>query len=455
VREEDGNFFPPISGLVENSIEVWRSTGSDFPSLGRRYSRNEQRVREDLLDRCTDRVDRELRNPSITSADAEETLALVISGVVEVANLALDLDDPYVDTLLRDGFSQVGIELARRARKLDPRVKATDILQACRNAWTACGLQLLLGRTMRLTPAIFAYSMLYPYSDNYLDDAAIPHAAKLRFSTRFRDRLAGGHLAAADGREAIIWELVGLIEAQYPRPNYPQIYNALLAIHRAQQESIRQIQISRDGGDPDVLALSVGKGGMSVLADAYLAAGTLNKSEARFAFEWGVLLQISDDLQDVRQDLRSRSRTLFSQAARREPLDALTNRTLHLSQVVMSRMTALPNRSEILRQLLARSSRSLLIRSAANAPELYTSCYLERLEAHSPLSFAFLRSRERRFARRSRSYAGLLELLADETRRSSASPRAIQQLDNKLRGEGQVAMLNHGCAGDVGSPDSF
>lgn len=52
------------------------------------------------------------------------------------------------------------------------QVTTKDILQASRNAWTARALQMLLGRDMGLTPAIFAYSMFYPYADNYLDDPA-------------------------------------------------------------------------------------------------------------------------------------------------------------------------------------------------------------------------------------------------------------------------------------------
>ena len=32
----------------------------------------------------------------------------------------------------------------------------------------------LLGLPVEVTPAVFAYSMLYPYTDNYLDDPAIP-----------------------------------------------------------------------------------------------------------------------------------------------------------------------------------------------------------------------------------------------------------------------------------------
>ena len=47
-----------------------------------------------------------------------------------------------------------------------------DVVQACRNAWTVCGIQPLVG-IMRMTPAIVGYSLLYPYRDNYLDDEGI------------------------------------------------------------------------------------------------------------------------------------------------------------------------------------------------------------------------------------------------------------------------------------------
>ena len=81
---------------------------------------------------------------------------------------ALDLEAESVH-LLTNGFLPVGTRLARWARQFDPTLGMADIIQACRNAWTACGLQPLLGIPMGLTPSILGYSLLYPYSDNYLD----------------------------------------------------------------------------------------------------------------------------------------------------------------------------------------------------------------------------------------------------------------------------------------------
>lgn len=211
-----------------------------------------------------------------------------------------------------------------------------------------------------------------------------------------------------------MWQLVGLIESQYPRVEYPQVYDSLLAIHEAQHESIRQMERGLSGGEAEILAISVKKGGTSVLADAYLAAARLTQTEARFAFDWGVLLQLSDDLQDVRQDGRSGSLTLFSRAARREPLDQITNRMFHFAQKAMGEMARLPNGSEMLRELLTRSSRALLMRSAASAPRLFTGAYLRELERYCPFRFEFLRDREKRFGRQRRAYAKLFDVLIEK-----------------------------------------
>jgi hypothetical protein len=397
--------------LIEQAVESWNSTRSDFPELGRRYSAREQQEREYFLDDCLDRIERELFRPPRSSADGEIAVARLTSLAVELATCALGIDNPYIDSLLREGFSTIGLELARSARLIDPEVSMADVLQACRNAWTAGALQLLFGRELRLTPALFAYSMLYPYSDNYLDDRAIPAAAKLRFSGRFRARLAGMDVAPDGIREETIWDLVGLIETQYPREHFRGVYDALLEIHRAQQDSI--VQMQRKGGDEfPVLRLSVKKGGASVLADAYLATGIPAPKEVSFAFNWGVLLQLSDDLQDLREDYRAGSVTVFSKAlSNRESLEFLTNRTFHFSEKVLGAAENLTGGSGILKQLLTASSRSLLIRSVACVAEYYTDGYARELESYSPFRFGFLRDRERRLSKRQKMMGQLFEMV--------------------------------------------
>ena len=86
----------------------------------------------------------------------------------------------------------------------------------------------------------------------------------------------------------------------------------------------------------DVLEIVFEKGGTSVLADAWLAAGTLAPIAGEFAFAWGVAQQLGDDFQDVAADIRNGIRTAFSEAVEREPLDAVTNRAFHFSARVLA-----------------------------------------------------------------------------------------------------------------------
>ena len=147
------------------------------------------------------------------------------------------------------------------------------------------------------------------------------------------------------------------------------------------------------------MRLSFAKGGASVLADAYLAKGFLGEVEKRFAFGWGIVLQLGDDLQDLGSDRERGFRTLFSSAAAQSPLDPLLTKTLNFANAVMESMRPLAGGREYLKELLRKNSVSLLITAAAEYSEFFTPAYLLRLERYSPLRFAFLRSRKERVAR--------------------------------------------------------
>jgi hypothetical protein len=411
-----------VSQLLEETIALWQECPVSRPQLGHSFPPERQAAREMELQRFWGSIERELSRLPRTRPERQEARERITSAFVCFAKAGLHLDDGHLELLLEGGFSAIGTHLARRARRFDPGVSVADILQASRNAWTACGLQMLLGRNMRLTPAIFAYSMLYPYSDNYMDDPATTREAKLGFSARFGRRLAGDNVSPVNDREAVIWRLIDLIEGEYARDDWPQVYRSLLAIHRAQENSTR-LRRGPSAEEVDILRLSFDKGGASVLADGYLAAGSLSPQESRFVFGWGVALQLADDLQDVREDRRDGVLTLFSQAAGREPLDELTSRTLNFARRVMLGIDGLAGAGcRPLRELIQRSSVSLIVRSAGEAGELYTGDYLAELESHSPFRFSFLNERRAQFERRSGLLARLFEAFLEGDEDEPAFP---------------------------------
>jgi len=300
-----------------------------------------------------------------------------------------------------------------------------EIVQACRNAWTAYGLQPLLGESAYITPSIVGYSLLYPYTDNYLDRRDASPAAKRLFCARFRQRLRGEHPPVRDAHEASIWALAGMIESQYPRAHYPQVFESLLAIHQAQEQSVAQLSAARSLSGDEILCISCAKGGTSVLADACLVRGWLTAQESQIAFDWGVLLQLGDDLQDIHEDLRRGSATLFTRAAAAGILlDPLVLQLLNFSEAVGAGLDCLPTGSATLKNLLRMSWRSLIVAAVANAPEFLSPAFLRELERSSPLRFAFLQARHRKLASRRGLFAAVFNALIEETGEPVFAPNA-------------------------------
>jgi hypothetical protein len=154
--------------------------------------------------------------------------------------------------------------------------------------------------------------MLYPWTDNYLDDPRIPKSSKAAFGDWLGRRLAGAGCPAPDARAMQVSRLVGFIERCFSREDYPEVYLSLLAIHRAQMASLRQQQAGGDADEETLLTITVEKGGTSVLADGFLVRGELSEAEADFMFGYGVMLQLMDDLRDLPNDVANRHATVFT-----------------------------------------------------------------------------------------------------------------------------------------------
>jgi hypothetical protein len=222
--------------------------------------------------------------------------------------------------------------------------------------------------------------------------------------------LRGEQIAAGNDREVSLWALVKLIEEQYPRVDFPDVFACLLAIHQAQEESIAQLRNGEERSAADVLRISCAKGGSSVLADACLARGWMSEEESRFSFAWGVLLQLGDDLQDLREDMQRGSATLFSRAASMGiPLDSMVMQLLNFSDRVASQMDQLPKGTETLKKLMRMSWRSLIIGAVANAHEFFSPAFVIEAERSSPFRFQFLRSRNERLTTRQGLYTALFD----------------------------------------------
>ncbi len=392
-----------VPALVARYSGLWWSTACDPPTLGEAVDRRRQKENARECARLIDEIARRVEQYPESEVERRRWRQDVKALVQGFGEERLAWPEDYRALLFDEAFYQTTRSFVRQARTFDDEVRADDLLQALRNVWIANSLQMMLDRPLELGPSIFAYSLLYPYTDNWLDDPGLAKAEKRAFNQRLRRRLRGEPAVPTSRHEQQVFRLVERIEDQYPRRAWPHVHDALIAIHDAQEASLLQ-----QGGltcpyEVDVLGLSVAKGGTSVLADGYLAVGALSPDEADFCFGYGVFLQLIDDLQDVAEDMRAGHTTIFAQCARRWPLDRLAGRLQRFVERVIDEAPRFrPERFRPHKDLIRRNCTFLLVGSIAQNPDLFSRPFLRELEGRWPFDFGSMRRLRRRSSRRYR-----------------------------------------------------
>lgn len=386
-----------LDELVERYLKVWWQTESAFPNLGFTYPLHEKLRREKQLRSTVDTLTAELKQKDASPAARAARRTRLEELAARFALTALDLDPAALRAFLAAGFREAAFEFARRARAFDPDLSGADIYQAGRNAWSMNLFQYLFGLPVQVTPAVFAYSLLYPYTDNYLDDPALPAADKRRANKRLTLRLAGKPFLPANPHEAHIFDLVSMIEDQFERSRFPQVYQSLLVIQKAQVESLGLIQPHASPYELDALRMCFKKGGAATLADGYLVAGTLTPAQQEFAFGYGALTQLLDDQEDLENDRAAGLMTVFSQTSYGWPLDGIVNRVFAFKTAALAGMREmeLAGRAPI-SPLILRGIDLLIQANAGRMGQFHTHRYLRALEEGFPLRFSELARQQRR-----------------------------------------------------------
>jgi hypothetical protein len=399
-----------IENYTENYARIWELCPDQLPEFPGIYSRNEKLQKESRLDEFLkmvksfrkDSVRSMLKNESAQEKFLMQTKEFLASG--------LDFSPAQLEMMFSDQMIDFTRTFVRQARSFDSQLQYEDIFQACRNAWIMAGLQLIMGIPMRVTPSVFAYSMLYPYTDNMIDHPGISNLEKLLFSERFRMRLAGMEVKPQNLIEASVYQLVEMIENEYSRTDYPEVFESLLSIHKAQTESIKLIQ-HPELSENETLKICLAKGGSSVLTDGFLIAGRLTSEQQNFLFGFGAYLQLLDDIQDVADDYQDGLMTVFSKSVHETPLDSKLNKTYWFGEEMMKSLDYFEGRHIALFKSLMRRSMDLFIAEAiAQNHNLFTRNYTAEFETHAPFHFEFIRKQKDRLT----PYKGFLVSAIEE-----------------------------------------
>lgn len=306
-----------------------------------------------------------------------------------------------LDKNMKDQFFKSTKEFITKCKTFDSSLKYKDIGQAMRNVWIINIFQKIIGEDIKLTSAVLGYSLLYPYTDNYLDDTSIPLSSKIDFNNRFTKRLKGESIHSVTAHEEMIYNLVTFIESVFNREEYPLVYESLLLIHNAQEKSLTQQEVSSTPYERDILGISIEKGGTSVLADGYLINGSLTKEEEIFAYGYGFFLQLCDDLQDIKIDLKNNHMTLMSQLAKKYPLDSITNKLINLTTSVIDNANCFKcNNSEELKKLIKTNCITMILFAIADNADYYTKDYIKNVEKYLPFTLTYSNTLEAKLAKK-------------------------------------------------------
>jgi hypothetical protein len=406
-QNAETRFWRDLEELKARYSALWWETGTEPPvvceagAAGEAVKRRRQRDNARETERLIDHLAAQAAAYPETEAERLAWRATTQETVRRFGEERFGWPRGYRELLFADDFFAATSEFAQQARAFDPAIELTDIGQALRNVWIMNSIQMLLGLPVGLTPAVFGYSMLYPYTDNYLDDPAVSGAVKKAFCHDLGRRLAGENIAPRDARQRDVFRLVERIEDQFPRGSFPAVFLSLLAIHQGQVKSLAQQGRVQSPYESDLLGISVEKGGSSVLADGYLTAGGLTREEAGFLFGYGVFLQLLDDLQDTAADRQAGHMTIFSLTSGSWPLDRLASRLFWLIRRVLGSSPRFAGTAfAAVKDLIERNCTALLISAVADNQGLFSRPYVRALEAQWPLDFAALRKLKKRGRKR-------------------------------------------------------
>ncbi|MBF4695902.1 hypothetical protein [Fusibacter ferrireducens] len=250
------------------------------------------------------------------------------------------LDTSNVALLFNKEMIQATIDFYEQAKAFNSEMNIEDIGQAMRNVWIINLIQQLEGKPSKLSSSAFGYSMLYPYTDNLLDDTDMDLSYKKEIMTRFGKRLAGLQSNSDDALnpyEQDLFKLIAMVESEYERDDHPMVYESMLGIHHAQLMSQRQHCLSIPY-ETSILEYTFEKGGTSVLADACIVCGKLTEAQMLFYMQYGIVLQLCDDFQDMVEDQTHRHQTIFSQLMGHYKLDPLILKTLSFNEKMIQRL---------------------------------------------------------------------------------------------------------------------
>jgi hypothetical protein len=375
------------------AIKRWYGCVEELPSHAKYYSQKQQNLHMKLVRLLS----RGYKKPGVSIDEAQKVL--IRKHAIQLWNNILAL--PHVsDYALIEIYKELGTitqEFLDKGQHLGADLTYDDLYKGARTVWFMITFQVIFIIERSFTPSIYGYNMLYPLTDNYIDNPTVTMEEKKFFIDRFRQRLMGDPMEAKNNHEKHVYAMVEEIESQWNRDDYPSVYLGLVSIHDAQTMSMKQLSMKEQELSQneyqqkmEILQISAMKGAASVIAAGFLIKGILRGYHMAYLAHLGLALQLLDDLQDVEEDLKNNRMSIFAHAIRHgETLDKATARLLNFIHhpILLAKFPDIDD-SHVARYVQVATVRfsTLLVLEAASRLYLYYShTFYRQLERLSPI----------------------------------------------------------------------
>ena len=286
-----------------------------------------------------------------------------------------------------DAFYEELMVFLKEVRHFSPELRFDEIGQAIRNYIVYAMFKVIHLVPSGFNNAGFGYSMLYPFTDNYIDGTKPSSAEKQEYNQLIRDKLLGNEVQPRCGHHRKTCDLLQAIASDYPREKDDRIYHLLLMMLEAQEESLRQQNQQIILSEEERLNISLFKGGVSVLVDRFLVNKELTPADLHFYLGFGFFLQLADDLQDIKEDSKKGHQTLFTVDLSAEQEQKLVNKLLHFLNRIMDTYSA---ENDTFKDFVRASSNQLIYTSLCGSKEFFSQEYQQEIEKYLPISYAYL-----------------------------------------------------------------
>lgn len=408
------------SAFLPRIRELWLSSPDTFPDFLSRVSPEEKRSNEAWVTAAMERLQRHMKAfPSrnriaarlpFSGKQLEKTAYSRTSSPqlkkwtqeMETLFHGLLFDEPILG--IRRAMSEDSLsafqasmkDFLRQVRSFAPEMKAEDMGQALRNFMVYSIFREQNGLPQDCPSSIFGYSMLYPFTDNFLDDPQRTSEEKKHFNLLIHHKISGIPITPLSVHEEKTAQLLADIAAAYPSAESVASYGeaagddirqGLLLMLEAQEISQKQTDASRPLTEQNIMDISIYKGGLSVLIDRFFINLKMTEEDILFYFGFGFLLQLCDDLQDIGEDKENGSRTLLSSCNTPQETAARVNRLFSYTAALFD---FCPCRNPAFRDFLLQNCHELILTSAAGSGSWFGDDYLKKLEDYLPVSLSFL-----------------------------------------------------------------